>query len=368
MITLSKLQEIQKWTAENHADFAYISNPKTIQYLTGFYSDPIERVLALIVFPDQDPFMFAPALEVEAIKDTGFTYPVYGYLDHENPWKMIATDVQKRVTSPKNIALEKSQLTVERLEFLREIFPTAAFNLDITDFITQLRLIKSDDEIKELEIAGKWADFAFEKGFAAVKAGVTEGQVAAELQYALMQKGIMEMSFATLIQAGAHAAEPHGATNATKIENNELVLFDLGTVWNGYISDASRTVAVGKPTEKQLDIYKVCLEAQLAAQDAAKPGITAASLDKIARDIIEKAGYGEYFIHRLGHGMGMSEHEFPSIMEGNDMILKPGMCFFIEPGIYIPNVAGVRIEDCVHITDDGCAPFTHTSKELTYVG
>lgn len=102
-------------------------------------------------------------------------------------------------------------------------------------------------------------------------------------------------------------------------------MFDLGTVWNGYISDASRTVAVGKPTEKQLDIYKVCLEAQLTAQAAAKPGITAASLDKIARDIISKAGYGEYFIHRLGHGMGMSEHEFPSIMEGNDMILKPGI-------------------------------------------
>lgn len=365
---MSKLQEIQRWTAESHADFAYISNPKTIQYLTSFYSDPIERVLALIVFPDQDPFIFAPALEVEAIKDTGFKYPVYGYLDHENPWKMIKTDVQKRVANPQNVALEKNQLTVDRLEFLREIFPKATFNLDITDFVTQLRLIKSDEEIKELEIAGKWADFAFEKGFAAVKAGVSEGQVAAELQYALMQKGIMEMSFATLIQAGAHAAEPHGATNATKIENNELVLFDLGTVWNGYISDASRTVAIGKPTEKQLDIYKVCLEAQLTAQAAAKPGITAASLDKIARDIISKAGYGEYFIHRLGHGMGMSEHEFPSIMEGNDMILKPGMCFSIEPGIYIPNVAGVRIEDCVHITENGCLPFTHTSKELTYVG
>ncbi len=231
-----------------------------------------------------------------------------------------------------------------------------------------MRLIKTPDEIEKLNIAGKWADFAFEQGFVAVKAGRSEQQVAADLEYALKQKGIMEMSFDTLVQAGAHAAEPHGATNGTKFENNELILFDLGTVWEGYISDASRTVALGKPTEKQLDIYNVCLEAQLTAQDYAKPGITAASLDKVARDVITKAGYGEYFIHRLGHGMGMSEHEYPSIMEGNDLLLEPGMCFSIEPGIYIPGVAGVRIEDCVHITETGNEPFTHTSKDLTYVG
>lgn len=126
----------------------------------------------------------------------------------------------------------------------------------------------------------------------------------------------------------------------------------------------SRTVAVGKLNDKQKDIYKVCLEAQLAAQNAAKPGMTAEELDKIARDIITAAGYGEYFIHRLGHGMGSSEHEFPSIMEGNQLVLEPGMCFSIEPGIYIPGFAGVRIEDCVHITEDGCEPFTHTTKEL----
>lgn len=365
---MSKLQQVQEWTAQHHADFTYVSDPRTIQYLTGFYSDPIERVLALIVFADQDPFIFAPALEVEAIKDTGFSFPVYGYLDHENPWQMIADNVKKRVAAPHEIALEKNQLSVDRLEQLQTVFPGAQFTHDMTPFVNQLRVIKTEDEIEKLNIAGKWADFAFEKGFAAVKAGRTEQSVVAELQYALMKEGIMQMSFDTLVQAGAHAAEPHGATNATKFQNNELVLFDLGTIWDGYISDASRTVALGKPTEKQLDIYNICLEAQLTAQAAAKPGMTAAQLDKVARDIIDNAGYGEYFIHRLGHGMGMSEHEFPSIMEGNDMVLQPGMCFSIEPGIYIPGVAGVRIEDCVHITADGCEPFTHTSKELTYVG
>lgn len=364
---MNKIEQIQNWIAENKGDFALLSDPKTIQYLTGFYSDPVERVLMLAIFKDAEPFIFAPALEVEAIKDTGWNHPVYGYLDHENPWQMIADRVQALLVDQKTVAIEKANLPVERLEALQRVFPATNFALNLTPEIEKMRLIKSADEIEKLNVAGKWADFAFAQGFEATKVGTSEQQVAADLEYALKGKGIMEMSFDTLIQAGAHAAEPHGATGPTKIANNQLVLFDLGTVWEGYISDASRTVAVGKPDQKSMDIYNVCLEAQLTAQAAAKPGMMASELDKIARDIITKAGYGEYFIHRLGHGMGMGEHEFPSIMEGNDMLLRPGMCFSIEPGIYIPGVAGVRIEDCVHITETGAEPFTHTTKELQYV-
>ncbi|MEJ6399984.1 M24 family metallopeptidase [Nicoliella lavandulae] len=364
---MSKLTSIQKWTAEQGADFTYISDPKTIEYLTGFYSDPVERVLALVVFADQEPFMFAPALEVEVIKGTGFSHPVYGYLDHENPWQMIGDQVKKRVADPKRIALDKSYLPVAREEALQKVFTDAAFDKDVTSLVEHMRLFKTPDEIAKLEAAGREADFAFEQGFAAVHPGVTEMSIAAKLEYELKLRGVSNMSFDTLVQAGAHAANPHGDTSEIKVQNNQLVLFDLGTVHDGYISDASRTVAVGKPTDKELDIYKVCLEAQLKAMDAVKPGITAEELDFVARDVINKAGYGEYFIHRLGHGMGMSEHEFPSIMEGNKMELQPGMCFSIEPGIYIPDVAGVRIEDCVHVTENGAEPFTHTSKELTYV-
>lgn len=364
---MNKIEKIQRWLADNGQDIALVTDPKTIQYLTTFYSDPVERVLMMIIFKDQKPFIFGPALETEAIKDTGWSSPVYGYLDHEDPWVMIADQVHDRNTADTHFAIEKNQLSVTRLEALQQVFPNADFSTNLTPFVEQMRLIKSDDEIEKLKIAGKWDDFALQKGFEAVQVGKTEDQIAADLQYALMQNGIMELSFPSLVQAGAHAAEPHGATSENKVQNNQLVLFDLGTVWDGYISDASRTIAVGKPDDKSMDIYKVCLEAQLTAQEAAKPGVTAEELDKAARDVISKAGYGEYFIHRLGHGMGMSEHEFPSIMEGNQMTLQPGMCFSIEPGIYIPNVAGVRIEDCVHITEDGCEPFTHTTKELRYI-
>ena len=365
---MNKLSQLRQAVNEAQLDVAYLSDPMTIKYLTGFGSDPIERVLALLVFADHDPFLFAPALEVKAIKDTGWPYDVYGYLDHEQPYAMIAEQIKKRVAAPSRFGIEQGFLTVARLRALQEQFPKASFDYDMTPTIQHMRLIKSPDEIAILEENGKWADFAFKVGFDAVKIGATENQIAAEIHYALQKHGVMHMSFDTLIQAGAHAAEPHGATNDTKIQDNELVLFDLGTNVDGYTSDASRTVAVGTLNDKQKDIYQVCLEAQLAAQEAAKPGMTAAELDKIARDIIDQAGYGEYFIHRLGHGMGMTDHEFPSIMEGNDMLLEPGMCFSIEPGIYIPGFAGVRIEDCIHITKDGNEPFTHTTKELQYVG
>lgn len=219
---MNKIEKVQRWLADNDQDIALISDPKTIQYLTTFYSDPAERVLMLVVFKESDPFLFGPALETEAIKDTGWTSPVYGYLDHENPWKMIADHIKAKNTNHTKFAIEKAQLSVERLESLQQLFPTSDFSANLTPFIEQMRLIKSNDEIEKLKVAGKWDDFALQKGFEAVQAGKTEDQVAAELQYALMQNGIMELSFPSLVQSAAHAAEPHGATSEKKIENNNL--------------------------------------------------------------------------------------------------------------------------------------------------
>ncbi|MCP0886279.1 Xaa-Pro peptidase family protein [Ligilactobacillus sp. WILCCON 0076] len=361
---MSHITKVQEWLADNSYDIAYISDYKNIQYLTGFGSDPIERVLALFIFPDKDPFIFAPALEVEAVKETGWKFPVYGYLDHEDPFLLIKNHIANLISDPQKWAIEKGNLTVTRYEAIKQQFPNAEFTGNLTPVIEHEKLFKTAAEIELLKVAGKWADYAFEVGFNSLSTARTEQDVVAEIEYALKKKGILHMSFDTIVQSGANAADPHGAPKADNIKANELCLFDLGTVYSGYVSDASRTVAFGQIDAKSKEIYDVCLEAQLTAQAAAKPGITAAQLDKIARDIITKAGYGQYFIHRLGHGMGQSDHEFPSIMEGNDMVLKPGMCFSIEPGIYVPGFSGVRIEDCVYITDTGANSFTHSSKEL----
>ncbi|WP_125590623.1 M24 family metallopeptidase [Companilactobacillus jidongensis] len=362
-----QLTELQNYLSQNGYDAAYVSNPTDINYFTGFYSEPEERILALLVFPDKDPFIFAPQLEVEAAKKAGWDKDVFGYLDHENPFELMAGHIKDAAGTPAKWSIEKDHLSVDKLESIKSQFPDAEFPGNLSRYMENAKLIKTNEEIEKLKAAGAEADYAFEVAFNAIKAGRTEQEIVAEIEYAMMKKGVMHMSFDTIVQAGANAANPHGGPEKNALVPNELVLFDLGTIHEGYISDASRTVAFGKPDDKSLDIYKVDLEANLAAMDAAKPGITATELDKVARDVITNAGYGEYFIHRLGHGMGTSEHEFPSIMEGNDMVLKPGMCFSIEPGIYIPHVAGVRIEDCVYITEDGCEPFTHTSKDLKYI-
>ena len=178
--------------------------------------------------------------------------------------------------------------------------------------------------------------------------------------------GINQMSFETMVLTGNNAANPHGIPGTNRIENDSLLLFDLGVVSQGYVSDMTRTVAVGQPDQFKKDIYNICLEAQLTALDFIKPGVTASEVDAAARNVIEKAGYGEYFNHRLGHGIGMDVHEFPSIMEGNDLVIEEGMCFSVEPGIYIPEKVGVRIEDCGYVTKDGFEVFTHTPKELLY--
>ena len=184
-------------------------------------------------------------------------------------------------------------------------------------------------------VAGLYADKAVKVGFDNISLDKTETDIIAQIDFAMKREGY-EMSFDTMVLTGDNAANPHGIPAANKVENNALLLFDLGVLVNGYASDMTRTVAVGKPDQFKKDIYNLTLEAQQAALDFIKPGVTAHEVDRAAREVIEKAGYGEYFNHRLGHGIGMDVHEFPSIMEGNDMVIEEGMCFSVEPGIYIP--------------------------------
>ena len=335
-----KIADLKNWMHQEKIDFTYISDPGHIAYFSGYESEPHERVLALFIAADDQSFLFTPALEVEDAEKSSWTYPVYGYLDSENPWEKIAALLNKRTQGTPRFALEKQALS---------------------------QLIKTEPEIQRLLEAGSWADVAFEIGFKAIQAGVAEQEIVAEIEYQLKRQGIRSMSFDTLVLTGKNGASPHGVPGETKIEPHDLVLFDLGVVHNGYCSDATRTVSYLEPSDFQKEIYGIVLEAQLAATEAVKPGVTAGELDDIARGVITKAGYGEYFNHRLGHGIGTTVHEYPSLVHGNDLVIEEGMCFSIEPGIYIPGKVGVRIEDCLHVTKTGSEPFTKTTKELQII-
>lgn len=367
-MNIEKINDLKKWMEKENIELAYISQPQSIAYFTGYESDPHERVLALFIALEKDPFLFAPALEVEAAAKSAWAYDVVGYLDTENPWKVIHQEIITRYGEPKNFALEKNALSLDRFELLASYFEQTHFKADITSVIQKMQLIKTDSEIQGLIEAGSWADIAFEIGFSTIGPGVTEQEIVAQIEYELKKKGVSKMSFDTMVLTGSRAADPHGNPGNTIIQENQLVLFDLGVVWNGYCSDATRTVAYQTPSDFQKEIYQIVLEAQLTAQDTVKPGITAGELDAVARKVIDDAGYGPYFNHRLGHGIGTSVHEYPSIVAGNDLVLEEGMCFSIEPGIYLPNQVGVRIEDCVYVTKNGSQSFTKTSKELKIIG
>ena len=289
-------------------------------------------------------------------------FQVVGYVDSENPWEKIKGAIAK--PDAKTVALEYDNLILTKYNGLRTVFEKAQFT-NLTPRINRMRLIKSADEIQKMLVAGQYADKAVNMGFDAISLDKTETDIVAEIDFGIKRLGY-EMSFETMVLTGNNAANPHGIPGSNKVENDALLLFDLGCMVNGYASDMTRTVAVGKPDDFKKEIYHLTLEAQQAAIDMIKPGVTAHDVDRAARRVIEKAGYGEYFNHRLGHGIGMDVHEFPSIMEGNDMVLEEGMCFSVEPGIYIPGKVGVRIEDCGYVTKDGFGLFTETSKDLLY--
>lgn len=362
-----RINALQEWMRENQIETAYLNHPNNISYFTGFDSEPHERILALFVSANHEPFLFTPGLDAEDAKRSGWNYDVESYLDSENPWAIIRHAFEKRHFSVNHLAIEKDNLSVAHFDAFSDQFSNVQVKADLTPFIQRQMLIKTDDEKQLMIEAGDWADVAFEVAFNAIKEGVKEFEILAEIEYQLKLRGVSSMSFDTIVLAGENAASPHGVPSDNTVKPNEFVLFDLGVLWKGYCSDATRTVSYKEPTAHQEKIYNIVLQAQLEAEKAIKPGITAGELDKIARDVITEAGYGEYFNHRLGHGIGTSVHEFPSLVEGNDMVIEKGMCFSIEPGIYIPGDVGVRIEDCYYVTEDGALPFTQTPKSLQII-
>lgn len=345
---------------QSAVDLAVVTSPSNIAYLSGLEIDAHERVTALFISKVHAPLLFVPELEAKrSALETGLE--VFSYSDSQNPWEVIKNHLSNLTVE--RAFVEFADLNLAKAEGLKSAFQNLEFS-DVTPIFEKLRLIKSEDEIEKLKEAGRYADQCFEIGFELAKAGVSELEIAAGIELAMKREGISKMSFETIVLSGERAASPHGFPQALPTEKDKLLLFDLGVMSQGYASDATRTIALGLPPAFDLEVYKWVLEAQMQALDFAKAGVYASEIDKVARDILDKADLGQYFTHRLGHGIGRDVHEYPSIGGADDLLIQTGMCFSIEPGVYIPGKVGVRIEDCVYITDKGAIPFTNTSKEL----
>lgn len=234
----------------------------------------------------------------------------------------------------------------------------------VSGIIEKIRMIKSPEEISILKQAAEIADAAYEHICGFIKAGRTELEVSNELEFFMRKQGATSSSFDIIVASGLRSAMPHGVATDKVIEQGDMVTLDFGALYNGYISDITRTVAVGEPSEKLKEIYQVVLDSQVLGVEKIGPGMTGIEADAIARDYIKSKGYGEAFGHSTGHGIGLEVHEGPGLSSKSEIILEPGMAVTVEPGIYLPGVGGVRIEDDILITESGNERLTNSTKEL----
>ncbi len=266
----------------------------------------------------------------------------------------------------KTIAVESYTMTVAALNAMRERITAAEVvaSDELSKAIGQLRIVKTQDEIDKIIKAQRIAEAAFEDVLNFIRPGVTEREIGLRLDYYMLSHGAEALSFDTIALTGANTSLPHGVPGDTVVENGMFVLMDYGATYDGYHSDMTRTVAVGKPTEKMEMVYNTVLKAQNDALAAIKAGVIGKDIDKIARDIIADAGYGDKFGHSLGHGVGVEIHEAPNAAPSSEHVFKENMIVTVEPGIYLPDEFGVRIEDFVVIKENGCENMTLAKKTL----
>lgn len=266
----------------------------------------------------------------------------------------------------KTAAIESDTMTVSMLNMYKERITAAEIvsSSALSDAIGELRIVKTQDEIDKMIKAQRIAEAAFENVLNFIKPGVTEKEIGLCLDYYMLKNGAEALSFDTIAITGANTSLPHGVPGDNVVKEGSFVLMDYGATYDGYHSDMTRTVCVGKPTEKMEQVYNIVLDAQLKTIAAIKEGITGHDADKVARDVITAAGYGEMFGHSLGHGVGMEIHETPTAAPSSTRVLKENMIVTVEPGIYIPGEFGVRIEDFVIVKKDGCENMTLAKKSL----
>ncbi len=263
------------------------------------------------------------------------------------------------------LAIEADRLTVSQLKALRKALNGVKLTTVCTDkIIDELRAVKGENEIEKIVEAQRIAETALKHILGFIRVGVTEKEIALELDYYMLGHGADGISFETIAVSGANTSKPHGVPTNKKIEHGDFVTMDFGAVIDGYHSDMTRTVAVGEVSEEQRMVYNTVLQAQLAALDALKSGLSCADADATARTVITEAGYGDFFRHSTGHGVGIEIHEKPNLSPKSKAVLKSGNVVTVEPGIYIPSRFGVRIEDMALITENGRINLTTAPKEL----
>jgi Xaa-Pro dipeptidase len=355
-----RIQRCQQEMDRKGYDRLLISTAVNLFYFTGTWVEPGERLLTYILPRTGAPEMIVHRMfqhEVSGIQDVEITF----WKDGEDAMDLLAA----RIAAGETVGIDRnwpSFFLIDLMSRNRDAQWKSAGPV-----VDALRRIKTPDEIAVLRASAAKADRVMERIARASHFPSTEKALERMLADFFMEEGVDRFSFDPIIGFGEHSAVPHHATSNQMSSAEHAVLIDMGGRYLEYCSDMTRTYYLGEPNERFKEIYSIVLEAQLAATASVKPGVSASDIDRAARSVIEKAGYGEYFTHRTGHGLGIEVHEEPYIHGKNDQVLEEGMVFSIEPGIYIPGEFGVRIEDIVVVTKDGVEVFNQAPKELTYL-
>lgn len=339
-----------------------VSPGADLRYLTGYEAMPLERLTCLVLPVDGDPVLLVPKLEQPAAQASPagrLGIEICAWDETDDPYALAAAHLPPGIA---RVGVD-NHMWAEKVMAFRAALPNARQEL-AGGVLGALRMRKTPREVAALRQAGAAIDRVHERIAEWLRAGRTEREVGRDIADAIVAEGHVRADF-VIVGSGPNGASPHHEVSDRVIEAGDPVVVDIGgTTRDGYCSDSTRVYAVGEPPEEFRRLYDVLRTAQIAQTDAVRPGITAERLDAIGREIIAAAGYGEYFIHRTGHGIGLEGHEEPYIVAGSALPLEPGMAFSIEPGIYLPGRYGARIEDILVCTDDGGERLNLTGRDL----
>lgn len=361
----SRIERARDLMRDQGIDLLFIGPSADFSYFTGHPARTSERLTALMIPYDGKPAIVVPRLEAPLIADLEGDFEFDVWEETENPISFVSERIRR--LGGESIAIN-DQIWAGFVLQLQHQLPNRNYARG-ADVLKRLRSVKDQFELDLLKEASRRTDEAWIDFTTNVKViGRTEEEVADDLKGAMVDHGLPEIAFC-IVASGPNGASPHHHTGDRRIQAGDPIVMDFGGIRDGYFSDVTRTPVAGQvPDDDFTTAYNVVLEAQQAAFEKIAPGIACQEIDRAARSVITEHGYGEYFIHRVGHGIGMTGHEDPYLVEGNQEPLQPGMVVSDEPGVYIPGKWGIRIEDSVGVTDNGGERYNHVSREITILG
>jgi len=337
----------------------------TLSYLTGLHFHLMERPIVLLFAPQRDPALVLPELETPKLDAVPFPVQAFPYGENPAQWhEAFRQAVQALDLDGGRVAMEPTRLRVLELRYLEDAAPRAEC-VPAADALSDLRICKTAQEVDAMRQAVRIAERALDAALAQVRPGMTERDLAAELTVQLLRHGSdPTLPFRPIISGGPNSANPHATPTDRPLQAGDLLLIDWGASVHGYVSDLTRVFALGEVDPELVKISEIVYAANQAGREAARPGLPAGEIDRAARQVIVTKGYGRFFTHRTGHGLGLEGHEPPFLFPENTRRLKAGMAFTVEPGIYLPGKGGVRIEDDVVVTPDGAETLSTLPRSL----